>query len=186
MNPQLQERAQRIQLLILDVDGVLTDGKLYFSNAGDEMKTFCTLDGHGIKMLQKSGVKVGIITGRRSELVARRANDLGISLLIQGREDKWVALQEALNDKTRFEQPPTAETIAFMGDDWPDLSVMCRVGLALTVINAHPSVAERAHWQSRLRGGEGAVREACDLIMQAQGTFAPALARYLSPSTQDH
>lgn len=180
MNPQLQERARRIQLLMLDVDGVLTDGKLYFSNSGDELKTFCTLDGHGIKLLQKTGVKVGIITGRTSELVSKRARDLGITLLIQGREDKWTALNEALNDAQIFDHPVPADAIAFMGDDWPDLTVMCRVGLALTVANAHPSVAERAHWQSGLRGGEGAVREACDLIMQAQDSFAPALARYLS------
>lgn len=183
MNPQLQERASRIQLLMLDVDGVLTDGKLYFSNSGDELKTFCTLDGHGIKLLQKTGVRVGIITGRTSNLVARRAHDLGITLLIQGREDKWTALEEALQDKALFEQPIAPEAIAFMGDDWPDLTVMSRVGLALTVSNAHVSVAERSHWQSSLRGGEGAVREACDLIMQAQGTFAAALARYIASST---
>lgn len=182
MNPQLQERAQRIKLLILDVDGVLTDGRLYFSNSGDEFKTFSTLDGHGIKLLQSSGVKVGIISGRSSELVKKRARDLGITLVIQGREDKWTALQEALNDTTHFAAPLPLEHIAFMGDDWPDLTVMCRVGLALTVPNAHISVAERAHWQSQARGGEGAVREACDLIMHAQGTFSAALARYISAS----
>lgn len=183
MNPQLQERARRIQLLVLDVDGVLTDGKLYFSNTGDELKTFCTLDGHGVKLLQRSGVRVGIITGRTSNLVARRAHDLGITLLIQGREDKWTALEEALQNKAIFDHPVEPDAIAFMGDDWPDLTVMSRVGLALTVLNAHPSVAERAHWQSSLCGGEGAVREACDLIMHAQGTFAPALARYIASTT---
>lgn len=182
MNPQLRARAQVIQLLLLDVDGVLTDGKLYFSNSGEESKTFHTLDGHGIKMLQKSGVRVGIITGRTSQLVAKRAGDLGIEILLQGREDKWDALQEALLDSNLFPTPPTLNEIAFMGDDWPDLSVMTRVGLALTVANAHISVAERAHWQSKLRGGEGAVREACDLLMQAQGTFTDALAHYLAPS----
>lgn len=173
MTPDLLERARRIKLLLLDVDGVLTDGKLYFSNSGDELKTFCTLDGHGIKLLQGSGVKVGIITGRTSTLVAKRAKDLGIELLIQGREDKWAALQENMDNSISLEE------IAFMGDDWPDLSVMSRVGLALTVPNAHLSVADRAHWQSRFHGGQGAVREACDLIMQAQGTFDSALALYL-------
>ncbi|HTF85610.1 MAG TPA: HAD family hydrolase [Cellvibrio sp.] len=173
MTPDLLERARRIKLLILDVDGVLTDGKLYFSNTGDELKTFCTLDGHGIKLLQGSGVKVAIITGRTSALVAKRAKDLGIELLIQGREDKWVALQENLDNSISLEE------IAFMGDDWPDLSVMSRVGLALTVPNAHISVLDRAHWQSKFHGGQGAVREACDLIMQAQGTFDAALAHYL-------
>lgn len=174
MTPEIQERARQIKLLMLDVDGVLTDGKLYYSNSGDELKTFSTLDGHGIKLLQRSGIKVGIITGRKSELVARRARELGIELLIQGREDKWAALQEILALE-HFAQ----QEIAFMGDDLPDLAVMCRVGLALTVNNAHPCVAKRAHWQSQACGGEGAVREACDLIMHAQGTFAAALAHYL-------
>lgn len=174
MLSEIATRARRIKLLVLDVDGVLTDGKLYFSNNGDELKAFCTLDGHGIKLLQKSGVTVAIITGRKSELVAKRARDLGIQYLIQGREDKWDALQEILADN-----PVSTEEIAFMGDDWPDLTVMCRVGLALTVTNAHTSIIERAHWQSRFRGGEGAVREACDLIMQAQGTYEAALAQYL-------
>lgn len=175
MNPELRERAARIKLLLLDVDGVLTDGRLYFGNNGEEFKSFSTLDGQGIKTLQKTGVKVGIITGRSSELVARRARDLGISILVQGREDKWEALQEILQ-----EHPVALDEIAFMGDDWPDLSVMTRVGLAFTVANAHASVAARAHWQSRERGGEGAVRAACDLLMQAQGTFDTALAPYLA------
>lgn len=174
MNPELRERAARIKLLLLDVDGVLTDGKLYFGNNGEEFKTFNTLDGHGIKLLQKTGVRVGIITGRTSNLVARRAKDLGIEILVQGREDKWHALQEILQD-----HPVALEDIAFIGDDWPDLGVMTRVGLALTVANAHFSVAARSHWQSKERGGEGAVRSACDLIMQAQGTFDQALAEYL-------
>lgn len=174
MNPELKARAMRIRLLLLDVDGVLTDGRLYFSNQGDEFKTFNTLDGHGIKMLQKSGVKVGIITGRTSNLVAKRASDLGIEILVQGREDKWDALQEILQT-----YPLELDEIAFMGDDWPDLSVMTRVGLSLTVANAHFSVAERAHWQSQERGGEGAVRAACDLLMRAQGTYDAALAPYL-------
>lgn len=186
MSDLLQQRAKAIRLLMLDVDGVLTDGKLYFGNNGEEMKTFCTLDGHGIKMLQKSGVRVGIITGRKSELVRRRASDLGITILLQGREDKWHALQELFADKTLFETPVAPENIAFMGDDWPDLTVMSRVGLALTVANAHHSVAERAHWQSHLRGGEGAVRDACDMIMKAQNTFERALSYYLpdSPGTE--
>lgn len=172
---ELEARAQRIKLLLLDVDGVLTDGRLYFSNQGDEFKTFSTLDGHGIKMLQKSGVKVGIITGRTSNLVARRASDLGITILVQGREDKWDALQEIL-----AEHPVALEEIAFMGDDWPDLTVMSRVGLALTPANGHFSVVERSHWQSRARGGEGAVREACDMLMKAQHTFDQILKPYLA------
>ena len=172
---ELRARASRIKLLLLDVDGVLTDGRLYFSNQGDEFKTFSTLDGHGIKMLQKSGVKVGIITGRTSNLVVKRAGDLGIQILIQGREDKWDALQEILH-----EHPIALDEIAFMGDDWPDLTVMCRVGLALTPANGHNSVVERSHWQSQARGGEGAVREACDMLMRAQNTFDAILKPYLA------
>ncbi|RYY77351.1 MAG: phenylphosphate carboxylase subunit delta [Gammaproteobacteria bacterium] len=167
-------RARSIKLLLLDVDGVLTDGRLYFSNEGDELKSFCTLDGQGIKALQKSGVKVGIITGRTSNLVAKRAFDLGIQLLVQGREDKWEALQEILGEH-RF----ALGEIAFMGDDWPDLKVMSRVGLALTPANGHFTVVERSHWQSQARGGEGAVREACDMLMKAQDTFDQILESYL-------
>jgi len=173
--PELLARARRIKLLLLDVDGVLTDGRLYFSNQGDEFKAFSTLDGHGIKMLQKSGVKVGIITGRTSNLVARRAADLGIHILVQGREDKWDALQEIL-----LEHPVKLDEIAFMGDDWPDLTVMARVGLALAPANAHNSIIERAHWQSQARGGDGAVRAACDMLMKAQDTFDHMLKPYLA------
>lgn len=175
MSGELTDKARAIELLILDVDGVLTDGRLYFDNAGGEMKAFSTLDGHGIKLLQKAGVRVGIITGRTSELVARRARDLGVSLVIQGREDKWAALEEQLPGLGI-----APEAIACMGDDWPDLAIMSRVALALTVPNAHPAVLERAHWVSRNGGGSGAVREACDLILQARGDYAQALAHFLT------
>jgi 3-deoxy-D-manno-octulosonate 8-phosphate phosphatase (KDO 8-P phosphatase) len=176
---ELHNRAQKIRWLLLDVDGVLTDGRLFFGNQGEEYKSFSTLDGQGIKALQKTGVKVGIITGRTSNLVAKRAQDLGINILMQGREDKWHALQELLSQAAIRNEAPALDEIAFMGDDWPDLTVMTRTGLALTVANAHRSVVERAHWQSVSRGGEGAVREACDLIMRAQGTFESTLAHYL-------
>lgn len=171
------DRARNIRLLALDVDGVLTDGKLYFSSDGTEAKAFNTLDGHGIKLLRRSGIEVAIISGRQSEPVERRARELGISHLIQGREDKLTALNELLHIQA-FE----LETIAFMGDDYPDLTIMRHVGLALTVAGALPAVAEHAHWQSRFRGGEGAVREACDMIMRAQGTFDAALDHYLRQS----
>ncbi|SMF54117.1 3-deoxy-D-manno-octulosonate 8-phosphate phosphatase (KDO 8-P phosphatase) [Alteromonadaceae bacterium Bs31] len=171
---QLEHKAQRIKLLLLDVDGVLSDGKLYFSGEGYEMKAFNTLDGHGIKMLRNSGVEVGIITGRKSQIVAKRASDLSIHLLVQGREDKFTALGELLE---RF--PCELDNIAFMGDDYPDLLVMCRVGLALTVKNAHHEVIQQSHWQSSLAGGEGAVREACDLLMKAQGSYVAALEKYI-------
>jgi len=167
-------RAKNIRLLILDVDGVLSDGRLYFSNGGEEIKAFHSLDGHGIKMLQKTGVDVAIITGRTSHIVARRAESLGITLLIQGREDKLNALDELLKEcQYDYSQ------VAHMGDDYPDLPLIRRVGLGLTTTNAHYIVKQHSHWCSQQKGGEGAVREACDLLMIAQGSFDKALKDYL-------
>lgn len=173
---ELYQRARAIRLLVLDVDGVMTDGRLYYGAAGEALKVFNTLDGHGIKLLQRNGISVAIITGRRGDAVLSRARDLGIEMIQQGREDKFDALQEML-----AERPTPLNEIACMGDDWPDLAVMTRVGLALTVPNAHPEVKKRAHWQSGRKGGEGAVREACDLLMQAQGLAAASLAAYTGP-----
>jgi len=166
-------KAQQVKLLVLDVDGVLTDGRLYYGNSDTEIKCFNTLDGHGLKMLKKSGVEVAIITGRTSTQVLNRAKDLGINHVIQGREDKFTALKEILQTL-----PLTMEQIAMMGDDWPDLTVMCKVGLALSVPNAHSAVKEHSHWISTCRGGEGAVREACDLIMKSQHHYEGLLAQY--------
>ncbi|WP_444918007.1 KdsC family phosphatase [Microbulbifer sp. JMSA003] len=171
---KLNDSLKNIRWLVLDVDGVLTDGKLYFDNSGNELKTFHTLDGHGIKMLQNSGVRVAIITGRRSNVVERRAHDLGINKLIQGREDKFAALQELLS-----EEPCRLEDIAYVGDDYPDLLVMTKIGCPIAPPNAAPPVRERALWITEARGGEGAVREICDRIMIAQGTFDAALAPYI-------
>ena len=171
---ELTERARQIRLLVLDVDGVLTDGRLYYGADGEVLKVFNTLDGHGLKMLQRSGVQVAIITGRRGPAILQRAQDLGITLIQQGREDKFQALQELLLGSNH-----QLQEIACMGDDWPDLAIMRRVGLALTVPNAHPVVLEYADWISQRTGGEGAVREACDLLMRAQNTFSDALAHYL-------
>jgi len=171
---ELIAKARQIRLLVLDVDGVLTDGRLYYGAAGEQLKVFNTLDGHGLKMLQKSGVQVALITGRKGDAILQRARDLGISMIQQGREDKLQALQELLLG-TDYQ----LQEIACMGDDWPDLKVMRRVGLALTVPNAHATLLEHADWISQRTGGEGAVREACDLLMQAQNTFAEALAHYL-------
>ncbi len=167
-------RARNIRLLILDVDGVLTDGGLYFTNTGDELKAFNSLDGHGIKMLQKSGVAVAIITGRTSHIVEKRAKALGIKHLIQGREDKLTALEEL-----RSILPIEYGHIAHIGDDYPDLPLIRRVGLGMSVANGHWAVKEHTHWESQFSGGHGAVREACDLIMLAQGTFEQALNEYL-------
>ncbi len=171
---EFERLARGIKLLLLDVDGVMTDGKLYFSNSGEEMKCFNTLDGHGIKMLRKSGVEVGIITGRTSNLVAKRARDLGVHLLMQGREDKHKALEEMLAT-----HPCELANIAFLGDDYPDLGVMSKVGLSVSVANAHPEIIARSHWQTQRRGGDGAVRELCDLIMQAQGSYHSGLEAHI-------
>ena len=171
---EIVERAKQIRLLALDVDGVLSDGKLIFSNTGDELKTFSTLDGQGIKMLQRCGIEVAIITGRSSQIVANRAANLGINQVVQGREDKLTALGELLKNSDI-----THEQIAYMGDDLPDLAVIRKVGLGLTPANGHWSVKAHAHWQTQLAGGEGAVREACDLILLSQGRLDAELAAYL-------
>ncbi len=131
--------AQKIKLLLLDVDGVLTDGRLYYGNNGEELKAFDIQDGLGIKLLQKGGVQVGIITGRVSTLLQRRADELGISPVVQGREDKLTALGELLGD-----MDIQMEQIAFMGDDLPDLAVINRVGLGMTVANGNATVATSA------------------------------------------
>lgn len=168
------DKAKAIKLLVLDVDGVLSDGRLYFSNSGDEIKAFSTVDGQGIKMLQRSGVEVAIITGRSSKLVERRASNLGIKHLIQGREDKLTALDELIATvEVNYSE------IAFLGDDLPDLAAIRKVQLGMTVANGHHFVVEHADWQTQARGGEGAVREACELIMRAQGSLQAALEAYL-------
>ncbi|PCC99147.1 KdsC family phosphatase [Halopseudomonas pelagia] len=171
---QLLERARAIRLAIFDVDGVLTDGRLYFMPDGTEFKSFNTLDGHGIKMLMASGVEVAIISGRSSPLVEKRAANLGIRHLIQGREDKLNALAE-LRNVLDFE----LEQIAFLGDDLPDLPVMRRVGLGIAVASADSFVREHAHGITEASGGAGAAREFCELIMYAQGSLDNARAAYL-------
>lgn len=168
------EKAKPITLLVLDVDGVLTDGKLYFANSGEEMKTFNILDGLGIKLLRDAGITTAIITGRCSDLVARRAAELGIQHIYQGREDKLVALDELRRDLSL-----DFENIAYMGDDLPDLSAIRRAGLGITVANGHSYVAQHADWQTEARGGEGAVREASELILKAQGCLTRAWESYL-------
>ena len=165
--------AQKVKLVLLDVDGVLTDGRLYYGNAGEELKAFDIQDGLGIKLLQNAGIKVGIITGRSSGLVERRAKELGIDHLIQGREDKLTALNELL-EKITFE----FEEIAFVGDDLPDLAIIRRVGLGITPANGNHLIASQALWQTKKSGGNGAVREVAELILSAQGKLESMLALY--------
>lgn len=168
------QKAAKTRLLALDVDGVLTDGRLYFAEDGQELKTFDTQDGHGIKMLQQSGIICAIITGRNTKLVERRANNLGITHLLQGREDKLVALREL-----SAELGIAVENMAYVGDDWPDLPAIRAAGLGIAVANAHTELHTHADYVTRLEGGRGAVREVCDLLLKAKGTYATALAPYL-------
>lgn len=165
--------AQKVKLVLLDVDGVLTDGRLYYGNAGEELKAFDIQDGLGIKLLQNAGIKVGIITGRSSVLVERRAKELGIDHLIQGREDKLTALNELL-EKITFD----FEEIAFVGDDLPDLAIIRRVGLGITPANGNHLIASQALWQTKKSGGNGAVREVAELILSAQSKLESVLASY--------
>lgn len=160
----LVERAARIRMLVLDVDGVLTDGQLYFDNQGNEMKAFCTRDGLGLRALQSQGTELALITGRQSEIVAQRAAQLGITRVYQGRNDKLNAFNDLLSDTGMDEQK-----VCYAGDDWLDIPVLDRVGLSVSVADAHPVVKNRVHWVTSLGGGKGAVREICDLLLAARG-----------------
>ena len=157
------ESANKIRLLLLDVDGILTDGKLYFSNSGEESKAFHSLDGHGIKMLIHAGIPVGIITGRESNIVTNRASDLGIDILYQGCEDKIDALGEIIANTGI-----PADAIAYAGDDLPDLPVVRAVRLSFSVPRAHPDLKSAVNVITTCSGGEGAVREITDFILSSQ------------------
>jgi len=167
-------RAAQIKLLIFDVDGVLTDGRLIFGDDGQEYKAFHSRDGHGMKMLQNSGVAVGIITGRTSKVVEHRMANLGIQHVYQGKEEKLPAFEELIN-----ELGLKPEQVAYMGDDVVDLPIMLRVGLAVATKDAHSLVSKHAHWQAPHDGGQGAARDLCELIMEAQGTLDGEMQRYL-------
>ena len=174
MTNDLLKRGKAIKLAVFDVDGVLTDGRLYFLEDGSEFKTFNTLDGQGIKMLMAAGVQTAIISGRKTPVVERRAQNLGIAHLYQGREDKLVVLDELLGELgLNYAQ------VAYLGDDLPDLPVIRRVGLGMAVANAAGFVRQHAHGVTAARGGEGAAREFCELIMRAQGSLDAALDAYL-------
>ncbi len=167
-------QALSIHLIAFDVDGVMTDGGLYLSDSGEEFKRFNSLDGHGLKMLKASGVELAIITGRTSRCVEMRAHSLGITHLYQGVTNKLEAMQTLLAKLNL-----TPEAAAYMGDDVVDLPVMLSVGLAISVPDAPQVVRDRAHYVTRRNGGHGAVREACELLMSAQGTLEVQLAPYL-------
>jgi len=171
----IQQKAQQIRLVIFDVDGVLTDGSLFLGDDGQEYKAFNSKDGHGMKMLQASGVAIAIITGRTSEVVRIRMRSLGIAHVFQGIEDKAAAYEE-LKQKLDLSDAQ----IAYVGDDIVDLPVMTRVGLSICVTDGHALVRQHADWTTHQAGGRGAAREVCELLMDAQGTLQSALDHYLT------
>jgi 3-deoxy-D-manno-octulosonate 8-phosphate phosphatase (KDO 8-P phosphatase) len=174
-DPALLLRAQGVRVAFFDVDGVLTDGGLLFTEQGETIKRFCTLDGHGLKMLQKAGITPAVITGRDSAPLRTRLNALGITHVRYGTEDKAPAAQEILN-----ELGLDWSQAAHMGDDWPDMAVMTRAAFACAPSNAHIEVKAVAHFVTEREGGHGAVRELCDLLLVASGRYADLLRGYVA------
>lgn len=171
---KILDKAKKIKVLIFDVDGVLTDGSLIVDDNGIEYKAFFSKDGLGIKLLKETGIEVAVITARTSNVVIHRMKNLGITHIYQGQLDKLPAFDSIL-EKLNL----TAEQAAYVGDDVIDLPVILKAGLAVTVDDAHPLVKQYAHWQTPNRGGRGAARDVCELIMQAQGTLESRLDKYL-------
>ena len=169
------ERAGRVRLMLFDVDGVLTDGRLWFGPAGEALKAFSAADGHGIRLLLQSGVVVGLLSGRRSSAVELRAAELGIAHVLQGVEDKRAAFERLV-----VELGLRAAAAGFMGDDLVDLPVLRRCGFACAPPEADGVVREHAHYVARAPAGAGAAREVCEFLMRAQGTLGAAHARYLA------
>lgn len=166
--------AQNIKLVIFDIDGVLTNGNLFFDNQGEEYKAFNSKDGHGIRMLLECGLQAAVITGRKSQLVLHRMNDLGVELIFQGYRDKRPAFAELLK-VTGLD----AAQIAYMGDDVVDLPIMQQAGMGIAVQDAHPFVIQHADFVTKLGGGQGAAREAIEFILQSQQLLQAKLESYL-------
>src|SRR5258706_13744630 len=175
MNKRLIARAHRIRLAIFDVDGVLTDGTIYLSERGEEMKAFSVLDGLGLKMLSASGIVTALLSGRKSKVVALRAREIGVPHLLQGVDDKLDTYRRLLRKLDLAE-----EETSFMGDDLPDLPVLRRCGLAFSVPNAPELVRSNVHHVTRSSGGQGAAREACEFLLRARGTLENQLRTYLA------
>ena len=174
-DPALLMRAQNVRVAFFDVDGVLTDGGLLFTESGETIKRFCTLDGHGLKMLQKVGIVPAVITGRDSAPLRARLKALGIANVRYGTEDKAPAAQEILN-----ELGLDWSQAAHMGDDWPDMAVMTRAAFACAPSNAHIEVKAISHYVTQREGGSGAAREFCDLLLVASGRYAQLLQDYMA------
>ncbi|WP_085284527.1 3-deoxy-manno-octulosonate-8-phosphatase KdsC [Colwellia chukchiensis] len=166
---EIWQKAQQIKLLVCDIDGVFSDGRIYLGNQGEELKAFHTKDGYGIKALVASGVEVAVITGRKSNIVQTRMNALNVNHIIQGEENKLPALKAML---CSLQLSPAQ--VAFIGDDMPDFACLEHVGFSIGVQDAHPAILQLVDYTTLTRGGFGAVREACDIIMQSQGTLAQA------------
>jgi len=176
----LLRRATRVRLVALDVDGVLTDGRLYFGARGEALKAFDVRDGVGIRLLRDVGIEVAILTGRSSRIVAARARDLGIERVLQGQSDKRAGVRRLLRQCGLDER-----ACAFMGDDWPDLPVFAAVGLAATVADAPEEVRRRVHWVAPSPGGRGAVRDLARLVLRAQDRFDAMLRSALRPAATE-
>ena len=174
LTQEQHNKIKHLKLLILDVDGVLTDGRLFFDDTGREYKCFHARDGHGIKLLRQSGVEVAVISGRKSNSVAIRMQSLGVEQVYQGHENKRAAFAEILRNLNL-----SPKQVAHVGDDVLDLPIMVQAGFAVAVADAHFAVKRHADWCTQTPGGLGAVREICDLIMQVQGTFDAMLQTYL-------
>ncbi|MCP4768055.1 MAG: 3-deoxy-manno-octulosonate-8-phosphatase KdsC [Gammaproteobacteria bacterium] len=174
MTTSVNNSARQVRLLILDIDGVLTDGGLQFDNRGEEYKTFNSLDGHGIRMMLDCGIEIAVITGRKSAIVDHRMGDLGVRHIYQGCRDKLAAFTTLLQATGL-----NPEQVAYVGDDLPDLPIMRRVGLPVAVQNAHAFVKQHCDWVTNLPGGSGAVREVTDFILQAQSLLEEKHNGYL-------
>lgn len=171
---ELIEKAKPIRLMIFDVDGVLTNGKLFYTASGSEIKAFHVHDGQGIKFLQRTGITVAIITARTSEIISMRMRDLEIQHVYQNQNDKMLAYEE-LKQKLNLKD----EQIAYAGDDLPDLPMIRRCGLGITVADAPLVMQQNADWTTKAKGGKGAAREICDFIMHAQNTYDTIVQSYV-------
>lgn len=176
MAASLSDRGAAIRLLAMDVDGVLTDGSLYFAASGDELKAFSILDGQGLRLIQKQGLATAFITGRSSPLTQTRARNLGIGYLIQGRTDKLTALNE-LSERTGI----PLEGIAYAGDDLPDLAAIEKAGVGISVPNGCTAVRESADWCTTAAGGRGAIREVCEWLLACRGVLGTLVDGYRAP-----
>ncbi len=170
------EKAALIKLAVFDVDGVLTDGRLILGESGNEYKAFHVRDGHGLVMLLETGCDIAVITARSSNIVSERMASLGIKYVYQGQKDKGAKLTNLIEELSL-----TKEQVSYTGDDVIDLPAMARVGLPIAVADAHPEVKKHASWITENPGGKGAVREICELIMQAQGKLEDRIKAYLEP-----